>query len=141
MLGRKNYEQAEIDNGEAAVAAGLAAYKKLAAAVGDGVAAGALADFDQLLFNNLALALDRLYVHRLRSVTGKDTSPLNELELIFESLMNNGGVLRGNNVVRYVPADSVVGLAVGDQIRLTEDQFERLAAGVLAELRHKYLAA
>ena len=55
-------------------------------------------------FNDLALALDRRYVHRLRIVTGKDGTPLNELEMLVESLLNNGGELRGNNVIKYAAA-------------------------------------
>jgi hypothetical protein len=99
----------------------------------------ALEAFDEQLFLNLVLALDRPFVHRLRSVTGKDGSPLNELELLVESLMNNDGVLRGNNVIKYVPVDSVLKLEIGDRIRLTADDFERLATAVFAELERKYV--
>jgi hypothetical protein len=47
--------------------------------------------------NNMTLVLDRYFVHRLRVVTGKDGNPLNEVELLSDSIMNNDGVLRGNN--------------------------------------------
>lgn len=40
-------------------------------------------------------------------VTGKDGNPLNEVELICDSLMNNDG-LRGNNVITLIPDQSVV---------------------------------
>lgn len=56
--------------------------------------------FEPLFFNNLALALDRFFVHRLRVVTGKDTNALNELELICDSLMNNENVMRGASVIK-----------------------------------------
>jgi hypothetical protein len=123
MLGRKSYTQEEVDGARTAVA------EQLAAVDGD----------DPVIFNGLLLALDRRFVHRLRSVTGKDGSPLNEAELLVESLMNNGGVLRGNNVIKYVPADSVVKLEIGDQIKLSRAQFESLAEAVLAELEAKYV--
>jgi hypothetical protein len=87
----------------------------------------------------MALVLDRLYVHRVRMVTGKDGNPLNEVELLCESLMNNDGILRGNSAFQYVPEDSVLGLKVGDLIRLTSGQFERLSTAFFAELERKFL--
>ncbi len=130
MLGRKSYTRAEVERAKAAVEEQLAAYRKV-----QSVPHG----FEAVFFNNMALVLDRYFVHRLRSVTGKDGNALNELELIAESLMNNDGVLRANNVVKYGPEQAVVKLKIGDQIRLTADQFERLSAAFFAELERKFL--
>jgi hypothetical protein len=143
MLGRKDYTREEFEHGKAVVDNQLAAYRQLSAALdndatGDKVRS-AREDFEAPFFNNLSLALDRLYVHRLRGVTGKDGNPLNELELIVESLMNNDGVFRGNNVIKYVPEQSVVKLAPGDRIRLTADDFERLSAAFFQDLERKYV--
>lgn len=41
-------------------------------------------------------------------VTGKDGNPLNEVELLADSLMNNEGILRGNNVIKLIPDQSVL---------------------------------
>jgi hypothetical protein len=124
MLGRKSYTREEFETGKAAVDQQLATYRKLASAVsGHGSAnatQSALGDFETLFFNNMVLVLDRYYVHRLRTVTGKDGNALNEVELITDSLMNNDGVMRGNNVIKYVAKDSVTKLEVGDQIQLTD---------------------
>jgi hypothetical protein len=133
MLGRKTFTQREIDDAEAALDAQLAAYKRL-----DG---DARAEFEPLFFNHLALALDRRFVHRLRMTTGKAATPLNELELVAESLMNNHGVFRDNSVIRVNGAVTVLQLAPGDTIALREADFERLSAGVFAELREKFLEA
>jgi hypothetical protein len=92
-----------------------------------------------VFFNNLILVLDRLYVHRLRIVTGKDGNPLNEVEMICDSLMNNNGIFRGNNVIKYIPEQTVVKLHIGDQIHLKEEEFERLSAAFFAELKSKFL--
>ena len=53
------------------------------------------------------LELDRLFIHRVRVASGKDGNALNEVELVTESIMNNDGVLSGNNVIKYVPEKAV----------------------------------
>ncbi|MGI8803987.1 MAG: hypothetical protein ACR2KV_17800 [Solirubrobacteraceae bacterium] len=136
MLGRKSYTQEVLDHGRSAVDAQLAAYKRLAAASSD---ASAREEFDGQFFNNMTLVLDRYFVHRLRVTTGKDGNPLNEVELICESLMNNDAVLRGNNVIKYVPEQSVVKLNLGDRIRLSAGEFERLSSAFFAELERRFL--
>ena len=142
MLGRKDYTRDEVDNGKAAVARQLAAHETLADAIGaDKQAAAAFEAFDRLLFNNLTLMLDRLYVHRVRAVAGKDTNPLNEVELICESLMNNGGVFEPGTVVKYRQDESILKLAAGDEIRLSADDFDRLSTGFFTELEARFVSA
>ena len=142
MLGRKDYTREELGHARDSISATTAAYRKLADAVqatSDPKAKAALADLEPVLFANMVLTLDRCFVHRLRAVTGKDGNPLNEVELLTESLMNNDGVLRGNNVIKYVPAESVLGLEPGEHIRLSAAQFERLADAFLAEVEKKFV--
>lgn len=55
--------------------------------------------------------------------------------------MDNDGILRGNNVIDYVPDQSVVKLKIGDRIQLTAAEFERLSAAFFAELERKFLAS
>jgi hypothetical protein len=87
----------------------------------------------------MTLVLDRYFVHRLRMVTGKDGNPLNEVELLSESVMNNDGVLRGNNVIKLIPDQSVLKLNIGDRIKLSVAQFERLSKAFLTEIQSKFL--
>ncbi len=72
-------------------------------------------------------------------VTGKEGNPLNEVEMICDSLLNNNGILRDSNVIKYIPDQSVVKLNVGDKIRITAEEFERLSAAFFAELERKFL--
>jgi hypothetical protein len=143
MLGRKDYTPEELDAATTAVGETLAAYRTLVDAVGratdDPEVTAALGAFEPHLFNELALALDRRFVHRLRVTTGKDGTPLNELELMTESLMNNDGVLRGNKVIKLVPAETVLRIEPGEPIALSAAQFERLSDAVLAEIRAKFV--
>jgi hypothetical protein len=128
MLGRNSFTTDEIRDGKAAVAQQLAAFREL-------TEAGAA---ESVYFHAALLALDRRYVHRVRAVSGKDGNPLNEVELIADSLMTNDGVLRGTTVIRYAPEKSVLGIAIGDRINLTAADFERLAAGFFEELERRF---
>jgi hypothetical protein len=116
MLGRKTFTRKEVDHSKAAVGQQLAAYKKLrkvvASATSDNSVNAAFEDFEALFFNNMALALDRYFVHRLRIVTGKDGNPLNEVEMVADSLMNHDGVLRDSNVIKFIPDESIVTLTL-----------------------------
>jgi hypothetical protein len=143
MLGRKDYTREELDHAKSAVRQQLAAYRKLIKALegadDDPKVRSALEAFEPLLFNNMTLVLDRYFVHRLRMTAGKDGNPLNEVALISDSLIDNGGELRCNNVIRYVPDESVVKLDVGDRIRLNAAQFERLSKAFFAEIEARFV--
>lgn len=142
MFGRKDYTQDELDQARAAVDRQLRTYRELAAAastVSDPGVTLVLEALEPVVFDNMVLVLDRYFVHRLRMITGKDGNPVNEVELLTESLMNNDGVLRVGNVVKYKPAESVLGLTAGDRIQLSADQFEQLATAFFADLEKKFL--
>jgi hypothetical protein len=142
MLGRKDYTREEHDHANSMIAAQLAAYDSLAAsehAASDPKLSAALEEFETLFFTNMVLVLDRYFVHRLRVVTGKDSNPLNEVELLADSLMNNGGMLRGNNVIKLVPEQTVGKLKVGDRIALSAAQFEQLSQAFLTEIEAKFV--
>ena len=142
MLGRKDYTREELDHCKAAIAEQVAVYRKLVKAVGatkDKKVDAAVVAFEPLFFNNLTLVLDRYFVHRIRMVAGKDGSPLNEVEMLSDSLMNNDGVLAASTVIKLIPDQSVLKLEIGDSIGLSEDDFERLSAAFFAEIERKFL--
>jgi hypothetical protein len=146
VFGRKSYTQEELDNSKAAIKLQLGAYEtfvealaKATKATPDKAVASAREAFEPRFFNNLTLVLDRHFIHRLRIVTGKDSNPLNEVEMLSDSLMNNNGVLRGNNVIKWVPDDTVVKLAIGDSIWLTAEEFGRLSTAFHAEIERKFV--
>jgi hypothetical protein len=145
MLGRKNYSQEEIDQGRTAIDLQLAAYQELVkvvtSATSDKKVSAALDAFEAQFFNNLALVMDRYFVHRLAgpNYEGKDGNPLNEVRIITDSILTNSGLMRSDKQIKLTPDKSVVKLDVGDRIKLTEDDFERLSAAFFAELERRFL--
>lgn len=123
MLGRKTFTADEIDRARTAVRAEVASLRR---------------HDDPVLATALLLALDRRFVHRIRAASGKDTNPVTELELLAESLLDHGGVLTTNKVIRYEPERSVLGLRPGDRIAPDADAVERLAEAFLAELAVRF---
>jgi hypothetical protein len=142
MLGRKDYKAEELERSRTTIGEQLATYQKLSKAIAensDSTTTKALEWFETPFFNNLLLTLDRPFVHRLRLTTGKDNNPLNEVELLCESLLNNNGVFRGNNVIKYDPETSVLGITPGETIALKAADFERLSTAFYAELEARFL--
>jgi hypothetical protein len=135
----------KLTHGKAALKQQLAAYKTLVKAVGSATTAkqteAAVESFEVLFFNNMTLVLDRYFVHRLSGVNyeGKDGNPLNEVRIVCDSLMNNNGMLRGDKQIKLTPERSVLKLNIGDPIKLTRAEFERLAAAFFAELERRFL--
>jgi hypothetical protein len=124
MLGRNSYEPEELETARTTVNKQLADWRS----------SGAGGDLETSYFNGLVLALDRPFVHRIRKMTGKDTNPLSEVELLVDSLIGNGGRLAVGTVIKYQPEKSVLGLNPGDEIRLGADDYEKLATAFLDEL-------
>ena len=134
MLGRNSYSGQEIATAHTMVEQQLTTFRTVASQAGDTTSISAL---EPVFFNTALLALDRLFVHRVRTFTGKDTNPLSELELLSESLLENDGTLRTNKVIRYDAAKAVLGLQEGDRIALTVEDFERLSAAFLGRVAEK----
>ena len=126
MLGRNSYEPEELENARAAVRKQLADWR----------ASGAGGDLETTYFNSLVLTLDRPFVHRIRKMTGKDTNPLSEVELLTDSLMDSGSLEVGS-VIKYQPEKSVLGLEAGQEIRLSADDYEKLATAFLDEVERR----
>lgn len=124
MLGRKTFTRDEIDQARTALAAQLAALRT---------------QDDPELGATVLLALDRRFVHRVRPVSGKDTNPVTELELVADSIIDHDGVFTTNKAIKYVVDRSVLGLREGDRVVLDAAAVERLAYAFLAELEVRFL--
>lgn len=146
MPGTSTYPAPYVQAARAGIAAQIRAYRDLvgAASKASGMSLtridAALAAFEPAFFNNLLLALEMRFVHRLRGVEGTDGNPLNEVRMLAASLMDNGGVLASNPTIRYDAAKAVLGIDIGDRIALNADDFEALCTAFLAQIEKRFPA-
>ena len=132
MLAVSSYPQDHIDAARADIAAVLTAFDALPASP----ARDALAP---VLFNNMVLALDARFLHRVRSKEGKDGNPLNEVRLLCEALTEHDAVLADPpKTMKYTSEVAVLGLAPGDAIALSRDDFAALSDAFFTELAARY---
>lgn len=149
MLCVNSYKHDYIDECRSRMESQLAAYKTLLttarAKAGTGNAAfnSAVASFEPLFFNNLVVVLDGFFVHRSRTLEGKEGNPLNEFRMICTSLLQNHGVMctdkTNNMTIKFSPAKSILKLQVGDEIKLTESDFVLLFRAYFAEIETKFM--
>jgi len=99
-------------------------------------------------FNNLVLKMEYMFVHRFSGIEGKDGNPLNEVRVLCNSILLNEGKLQVEKLPRWpnsavaglkLPPDtSVLKLRVGDEVKVSEADFVRLAKAFFAEIEKKY---
>jgi hypothetical protein len=86
----------------------------------------------------MVVALDHAFTHRGRGIEGKDGNPIDEVRVIAASLVENGGAMGTDKTIKLKPADSVLGFAPGDEIRVDEAGFRRLADAYFAEIERRF---
>jgi hypothetical protein len=133
MLMVSSYPKGYVEACRAQVAAQLASYRKVLGAM-----PLEIDEFERQFFNHMILALDRYFVHRSRTIEGKDGNPLNEVRMLCDAIMENGGRMSANKTIRYQPETSILKFEIGDEIRLNADDFARLSAAFLDEIEKKY---
>ena len=139
MLAVTSYPEVYVQLTAAKVDEQLAAYAALVAAVkGNAKAEAALAAFAPGYFNTMLLALDHHFMHRMRGAEGKDGNPLNEMRMLSDSIMEHDGVLKENRTIKYKADKAVAGIALGQEIVLDAETFERLAKAYLAEIGKRF---
>ena len=139
VLAVTSYPEVYVQLTTAKVDEQLAAYAALVAAVkGNAKAEAALAAFAPGYFNTMLLALDHHFMHLMRGAEGKDGNPLNEMRMLSDSIMEHDGVLKENRTIKYRADKAVAGIALGQEIVLDAETFERLAKAYLAEIGKRF---
>ena len=95
--------------------------------------------FESLVFLQAVVVLDAWFAHRERDLEGDDGNPMNEVRVIADSVVGNAGTLRVSEPIHWAPERTVLRFAVGDEVEMTADGFERLAAAYLAAVENTYL--
>ena len=129
MPGRNSYTSDEVESCRDACDALLAAW-----------AANDIEDttLEGMVFGQAVVVLHTWFAHRDRDLEGPDGSPLHEVRVVADSVVGNDGTLRVEEPAGWVPSRTVLRLAVGDDIELTANRFERLAAAYLAAIEAAY---
>jgi len=141
MLGTKNYTPQYIHECNARIQRALDGYRRLAGAPDEA--------FESSYFSNLVLLLEYFFVHRLRTVEGKEGNALNEVRILCNSILGNNSVMTTDNVadlsaftglntIKLSPERSVLKYRPGDSIRLTQADFVRLSEAFFAEMERKF---
>ena len=129
MLGRNSYSSDDVEACRDTADALLAAWQ--ANEIEDST-------LENLVFGQAVIALDAWFVHRLRGMEGKDANAMDEVRVLADSLIANGGVLRVEGPISWVPERTVLRLGVGDEVLVTADGYERLAAAYLSAMEAAY---
>ena len=137
MLGMKTYERTYVDACRAKIDADVRAFQKFGAK-----------GLETTFFNNLVLKLEYMFVHRLTGIEGKDGNPLNEVRVLSNSILLNHGRLQVDKLpgwpnsagagLTLPPDKSVLKLKVGDEVKVGEAGFVRLAKAFFAEIETRY---
>ncbi len=137
MLGMKTYERGYVNACRAKIDADVRAFKRSGAK-----------GLETTFFNNLVLKMEYMFVHRFSGIEGKDGNPLNEVRVLCNSILLNEGKLQVEKLpgwpnsavagLKLPPDTSVLRLRVGDEVKVSEADFARLAKAFFAEIEKKY---
>ena len=142
MLCMNSYPQDYVDQCRSRIDQQLVAYRRLAAAAeakSDEKLGAAAAAFEPLFFNSLVLVLDSYFVHRSRTIEGKDGNPLNEVRVLCTSMLLHGDIVTVEKAIKLEPDTSVLGMRAGDRVSLSEAAFVGLSKAYFDEIERKFV--
>jgi hypothetical protein len=152
MLCTNSYPKDYVEECRARVDSQVGAYKQLGAVGRDNAAFNAAIErLDPVFYNNMVLTLDTYFMHRSRTIEGKDGNPVNEVRILCNSMTGNNDIftlsashatwnatLKSDKTIKYKPEESVLGYNVGDEIKLSESDFLLLSDAYFAAIEDKF---
>jgi hypothetical protein len=133
MLMVSSYSKNYVAACRAKMTAQLDGYRRLQAAQPQ-----ALEAFERIFLHHMILALDRCFVHRGRGMEGKNGDALNEVRLLCDGILENGGRLGASKTMLYKPENTIVKLKMGEEISLDAAGFARLATAFFDAIEETY---
>lgn len=94
---------------------------------------------ETMVFTQAVVVLDAWFADRPRGPERADGNPMNEVRVIADSVVGNDGTLRVEEGLTWVPERTVLRFSVGDEVAVTANGYERLAAAYLATIEATYL--
>ena len=138
MLSVNSYPRTYVDACRAKIDAQITAYRDVLSAGSGKRSDTAIATFEPMFCNNMVMVLDNYFLHRSRAMELKDGNPLNEVRVLCNSMRDNDGEMAADTQIKLDPATSILGYAVGDQIALSLEDFQRLSKAFFTEIEAKY---
>jgi len=124
----KHYPRAYVDACRARIEEEIAAFRALTA----GSPPAAVEKFEPVCFGNLIVILNAMFIRRESGGAGAES--LDEVRLLADSILANGGVFALQDDVAYDPASAVLGIAPGERVVVRHDDFDRLATAYFAAI-------
>lgn len=93
---------------------------------------------ESIVFTQAVVVLHAWFADRRRDLERAVGSPLTEVRVLADSVVRNGGTLRVEGSAGWTPERTVLGLALGDEVEVTADGYEQLAAAYLAAIEATY---
>jgi hypothetical protein len=137
MVGRRNFDQDYIDACRARSEQQVAIFRWVQAGAQDDEVTR-LEDLESEYFNNMLLVLHAYFADLSQTVEGPENGVLKEVRLLATSLMLHGGGLVSDEPDDLDPGQSVLGYESGEPIRLTANQYDRLATRFFTALERTF---
>ncbi len=140
MLSVNQYDSVYIARCRKMVEREVAAFQavKASANKGNGKGNAGTEVFERLFTSSLIVMLDRCFVHRSRTIEGKDGNPMNQVRMLCDSILENDGVLAANKTIRFDVAKSILKCKPGDPIEVSVAEFVALAEAYLASIERTF---